>query len=146
MTLDNKPVISCTTILVVTANNTLCGSKLSIFILCQQSLKYEERSCSMKIFDTFPTINIPKLNFWLVICIAKKFIWTTLKAIFLIFWFFLHPQIPDFQILYLGQILLYPNKPYKIHTYDWFCGPGSHKKQYQGTHFPLIHLYIIIYY
>ncbi len=34
------------------------------------------RSCSMKIFCTFPTINISKLIFWLLICIAKKFIWT----------------------------------------------------------------------
>ncbi len=54
----------------------------------------------MKIFCEFPTINISKLNFWLVICIAKNFIWTTLKAIFSIFW------------LYLNQILSYPNKPY----------------------------------
>ncbi len=36
----------------------------------------------MKIFCTFPTVNISKLNFWLVICIAKNFIWTTLKVIF----------------------------------------------------------------
>ncbi len=33
------------------------------------------------------------------ICIAKNFIWTTLKVIFSIFRFFLHPQIPDFQIV-----------------------------------------------
>ncbi len=46
------------------------------------------RSCSMKIFSTFPTINISTLNFWLVICIAKNFIWTTLKMIFSIFRFF----------------------------------------------------------
>ncbi len=43
------------------------------------------RSCSMKIFSKFPTINISKLNFWLVICIAKNFIWPTLKMIFSIF-------------------------------------------------------------
>ncbi len=43
------------------------------------------RSCSMKIFSKFPTVNISKLNFLLVICIAKNFIWTTLKAIFSIF-------------------------------------------------------------
>ncbi len=46
------------------------------------------RSCSMKIFSKFPTINISKLNYWLVICIAKNFIWTTLKMIFSIFRFF----------------------------------------------------------
>ncbi len=46
------------------------------------------RSCSMKIFCTFSTVNISKLNFWLVICIAKNFIWTTLKVIFSIFRFF----------------------------------------------------------
>ncbi len=32
-------------------------------------------------------------------CIAKNLIWTTLKMIFSIFRFFLHPQIPDLQIL-----------------------------------------------
>ncbi len=42
-------------------------------------------SCSMKIFST---VNISKLNFWLLICIAKNFIWTTLKVIFSIFRFF----------------------------------------------------------
>ncbi len=57
------------------------------------------------------TVNILKLNFWLVICIAKNFIWTTLKAILSIFRFFLHPQIPDFQIVvsYCSQILSYTN-------------------------------------
>ncbi len=42
---------------------------------------------------SFPTVNISKLNFWLVICSAKDFVWTTVKAIFSIFRFFLHPQI-----------------------------------------------------
>ncbi len=46
------------------------------------------RSCSMKIFSKFPTINKSKLNFWLLICIAKNFIWTTLKMILSIFRFF----------------------------------------------------------
>ncbi len=46
------------------------------------------RSCSMKIFCQFPIVNISKLNFWLVICIAKNFIWTNLKVIFSIFRFF----------------------------------------------------------
>ncbi len=30
----------------------------------------------MNIFCKFPTVNISKLNFWLVICIAKNIIWT----------------------------------------------------------------------
>ncbi len=50
---------------------------------------------SMKIFCTFPTINISKLNFWLVICIAKVFIWATLKGDFLntlIYYFFYCPK------------------------------------------------------
>ncbi len=55
---------------------------------------------------------IYQLNFWLVIFISKNFIWTTLKAIFSIFRFFLHPQIPDIRKLYLRQILSYPNKRY----------------------------------
>ncbi len=56
----------------------------------------------MKTFCKFPTVN---LNFWLVICIGKDFIWTTLKAIIYFIYFilllfiFLHPHIPDFQIV-----------------------------------------------
>ncbi len=38
--------------------------------------------------EDIPTVNILKLNFWLVISIAKNFIWTTLKMIFSIFRFF----------------------------------------------------------
>ncbi len=38
----------------------------------------------MTIFCKFSTINISKLNFCLVICIAKNLIWTTLNAIFAI--------------------------------------------------------------
>ncbi len=54
----------------------------------------------MKIFCTFPTVNISKLIFLLVICIAKNLIWTTLKTIFSIFRFF------------CTQILSNHNKPY----------------------------------
>ncbi len=46
----------------------------------------------MKIFCKFLTVNISQLHFWLVICIAKNFIWTTLKAIFSIFRFFFAPS------------------------------------------------------
>ncbi len=56
----------------------------------------------MKTFCKFPTINISKPNFWLVICIAKNFIWTTLKAIFLIFFRTLRLQI-DFQIVSISD-------------------------------------------
>ncbi len=41
---------------------------------------------------------------------AKNLIWTTLNMIFSIFGFFLHPQIPEFQIVAFQQILSYPNK------------------------------------
>ncbi len=100
---------------------------------------------SMKILCTFPTVNISKLNFWIVICIAKDFIWTTLKAIFSILRFFLHPQILDFQIVvYLPNIVLSQqiihqwkaclfsfqmmkiSQFQKVDLYDWFCGLGSH--------------------
>ncbi len=99
------------------------------------------RSCSMKIFSTFPTVNISKLNFWLVICIAKNFIWTTLKVIFSIFRFFcslrfqiykycpiitnhtsMESYLFSFQMIHKSQFR-------KIDTYDWFCGPGSHIMQ-----------------
>ncbi len=43
-------------------------------------------------FCKFLTVNISKLHFLLVICIAKNFIWTTLKAIFSIFRFFFTPS------------------------------------------------------
>ncbi len=46
----------------------------------------------MKIFCTFPTVNLSKHIFWLVICIAKGFIWTTLKVIYSIFRFFFAPS------------------------------------------------------
>ncbi len=64
----------------------------------------------------FPTINISKLNFSLVICIAKNFIWTTLKVIFSMSVFFapLDSRFSNSCILA------------KYDPYDWFCGPGSH--------------------
>ncbi len=52
----------------------------------------------MKIFCKYPN---PTVKNFLGISnsIAKNFIWTTLKMIFSIFWFFfLHPRIPDFQV------------------------------------------------
>ncbi len=66
----------------------------------------------MKIFCKFLTVHISKLNFWLVICIANNFIWTTLKMIFSIFSFFCTLRFQIFKYLYLGQILSYHNKPY----------------------------------
>ncbi len=46
-------------------------------------------------------------------CIAKNFICTILKAIFSIFYYFLHHQIPDFQIVVSRpNIVLSYNKPY----------------------------------
>ncbi len=98
------------------------------------------RSCSMKIFCKFPTINISKLNFWLVICIAKNFIWTTLKMIFSIFRFFctLRFQIYKYcpiitnhtsmERLFIQLQMMYTFQ--KIDPYDWFCAPGSHTHTY----------------
>ncbi len=104
------------------------------------------RSCSMKIFCKFPTVNISKLNFWLVICIAKNFIWITLKVIFSIFRFFCslrfqifkycpiitnHTSMESYQMMHKSQF-------WKIVPYDWFCGPGSHIYMYcRNTHIPL---------
>ncbi len=61
------------------------------------------RSRSMKIFST---VNISKLIFLLVICIAKN----NFKDDFLNIQIFLHPQIPDFQILskpYINGNMIY---------------------------------------
>ncbi len=96
----------------------------------------------MKIFCTFPIINMSKLNFWLAICIAKNFIWTTLKAIFAIFRYFctLRFQISNSCIsAKYGTILTCINLNFpKMYAYDWFCGPGSHIYLY-------IYMYIYIY-
>ncbi len=82
-------------------------------------------------------LNISKHNFWLVICIAKNLIWTTLKATFC------NLRFRIFKSLYRGQIFSYPNRSInqmkalssfqimyksqfqKNDLYDWFCGPGS---------------------
>ncbi len=90
------------------------------------------RSCSMKIFSKFPTVNISKLNFLLLICIAKNFIWLnlTLKMIFSIFKFFC---ILRFQIFKYCPIITNHTSMerlfilyFSVDPYDWFCGPGSH--------------------
>ncbi len=103
-----KPVISSM------GQKYIVWAKIIDFSFMPKIIKY--RSCSMKIFCKFPTVNISKLNFWLVICIAKNFIWTTLKAIFSIFCpyldFFGTLRFPIFKLLYISQILSYPNKPY----------------------------------
>ncbi len=87
------------------------------------------RSCSMKIFYT---VNISKLNFWLVICIAKNFIWTTLKMIFSIFRFFCTLRFQFFKYCpiitnhtsmesYLFSVqMMHTSQFRKINTYDWF--------------------------
>ncbi len=85
----------------------------------------------MKIFCKFPAENISKLNFWLVVCIAKNFIWTTLNAIFSIFWFFA-PSDSRFSnscisakycpILtnHTSMESLFIQKMLKMDPYDWF--------------------------
>ncbi len=92
------------------------------------------RSCSMKIFCKFPTVNISKLNFWLVICIAKNFIWTTLKVIFSIFRFFCTlrfqiykycPIITNHTSMESYLFMMYKSQFWKIDPHDWFCAPGS---------------------
>ncbi len=83
MTLDHKTSLSRWGIFVDIAKNTLYGSKLYIFLLCQKSLDIK-----IMFHEGISTINISKLNFWLLICIAKNFIWTTLKMIFSIFRYF----------------------------------------------------------
>ncbi len=97
---STKPVLSHWGVYVTIANNTLYGSKLLIFFfyakIIRLLIKYQS------IFCKFPTVNISKPNFWLIICIAKNFIWTTLKAIFSIFRFFCTLRFQIFKQLYLG--------------------------------------------
>ncbi len=73
------------------------------------------------------SVNILKLNFWLVICIAKN----KFKDDFLNIYIFLHSQIPDYQILsYINENILYSAFRWCINPnfekYDWFCAPESH--------------------
>ncbi len=52
------------------------------------------------------TVNISKLNYWLLICIAKN----NFKDDFLNIQMFSHPQIPDLQILskpYINGNMIY---------------------------------------
>ncbi len=70
---------------------------------------------SLNIFNTskFPTINISNFNFLLIICIAKDFIWTALKAqYFLNIQIFFASSDSIFKQLYIGRISSYPNKPH----------------------------------
>ncbi len=66
----------------------------------------------MNIFCKFPTVNPLKLNFLLVICIAKNFIWTNLKVIFSIFRFFFVPSDSKFSSSCISAKYCPPNKPY----------------------------------
>ncbi len=126
-----KPVLSRWGIFVAKAKNTLYGSKLLIFFYAKNHLDIKWRLCSMKIFSKFLTVNISKPNFWLMICIAKNFIWTALKAIFSIFWelflwffffFFFAPS--ESRVVSRPNILSYHNKPYingqLIYSFDLF--------------------------
>ncbi len=89
----------------------------------------------MNIFCKWPTVNISKLNFWLLICIAKNLIWTTLKAIFSVFRFFLHPHIPDFLCINLNCE--------KLTLMTGFVVQGlTHTNTHTHTH---IYIYIYIY-
>ncbi len=121
----------------------------------------------MKIFCKFLTVNISKLNFWLVICIAKNFIWTTLKVIFSIFRFFCTLRFQIFKYCpiitnhtsmerYLFSFqMMYESQFWKIDPYDWFCAPGSQmvSSVFNGFHLDItvklyiycIYIYIYIY-
>ncbi len=95
----------------------------------------------MNIFCKFSTLNPLKQKIVLVICIAKNFICTNLKAIFSIFRFFFVPSDSKFSKSCISAKYCPPNKPYngkfiyledaqililKNDTYDWYLGRGSH--------------------
>ncbi len=83
----------------------------------------------------FPTVNISKLNFWLLICIAKNFIWTTLK-IFSIFRFFFAPSdsrftnivrtIHQWTYYVFSFQMMHKSQFKKMDPYDWFCAPVTY--------------------
>ncbi len=81
---STKAVISSTSIFVAIA---IVWVKIIDFSFMPKIIRIL-RLCSIKMFSTFPTVNKSKVIFWLVICIAKNLIWSTLKMIFSIFRFF----------------------------------------------------------
>ncbi len=103
------------------------------------------RSCSMKIFSTFPIINISLNNYWLVICIAKNFILTTLKMIFSIFRCFCTPRFQIFkycpnhttmEILFIQlsdetMAIIHRSwsNTYTLSQLNCFCGNGSRRRE-----------------
>ncbi len=111
------------------------------------------RSCSMKIFCKSPTANISKLNYWLLICIAKNLIWTTLNMIFSIFRFFCTlrfqifkycPNHTSMEILFIQLQMMHKSQFKEMHPNDWFCAPGSHFIQRQTRVFFWPHWQIFV--
>ncbi len=85
VTLEHKT--SLTGIFIATDKHTLTVWVKIIDFYFMQNIIRILRSCFMKIISECPTYKW-KIFFWLLICIAKNLIWTTLKMIFSIFWFF----------------------------------------------------------
>ncbi len=105
VTLDHKTSLNSTIILVAIAKNTLFGSKIIDFSIMPKVIRMLSK-------DHVPWRYF--VNFQLyckyiktIICIAKNFIWTALKAIS-----FCILRFQIFKKLSLGQIMSYPKKPY----------------------------------
>ncbi len=82
-----KTVLSRWGIFVAIVKNTLYGSKFLDFSFMPKIIRILGKDdVSWRYFVNLLLL-IYQLNFWLVICITKNLIWTTLKAIFSIFWF-----------------------------------------------------------
>ncbi len=115
----------CNTIFVANSQQYIVWIKIINFSFMPKIIRIL-RSCSMKIFCTFLTVNISKRNFWLVICIAKNFIWTTLKMIFSIFTFFCTFRFQIFKYCpnhtSMERLLIRLSDD----IYNWFSGSGSH--------------------
>ncbi len=76
-----------------------CNKSIIYFLLCQKNI-WLLKSCSIKIFSKFPTVNMSKHIYFLyiVICIAKNLIWTMLKQL-------LFSQYFDFFSLFLISLI-----------------------------------------
>ncbi len=112
--------VSSTAIFVAITNNILYGSKLYIFILCQKSLDIK-----IMLHEDIPTVNISKLNYWLLICIAKNLIWTTLKMIFSIFRFLCSRFLNNVQTIHQWKYNLF-RWCINLMTLMTSGAPGSH--------------------
>ncbi len=82
VTLDHKPSLKSLGYICSNSQKYIVWVKIIDFFFMPKIIRTLSNHLFHEDILIWSTVNISKLNFWLVICIAKNFIWTTLKAIF----------------------------------------------------------------